>query len=369
MRKLLLAIVLLGAVVGGVILFRSSPKPAEQKSVAAPSTSSNDALVALTDAPRSLHPTPKPNFAPRSPFLDSDVMKAVQTAVAAGDREALDAAYQALVEHIKAHPEMIDDYIAGLRSEQNEHVLRTLARALGDSEAVWGEKLTQAAIELAKDSSFQQRQHMMLHLMGQFPEMQNDVHDAIRQISLQDPDSQVKTSAVVTMADWIEKFPDQTMALLNEVANIFNTAKEEDVLAFTYQLLALHKEKLTPEMHAAIAERLKAETDPFMRIPLVSALSAAPDETRKQTVTYLQSLFEHESDVEKKRNDLALLVAVQKGESVPMLRKLSNGGDLLAQDANDYLSLIAVGPLEPETIFNQKATRDIMRNPPEKHAD
>ena len=365
MRKLLLAIVILCAVAASLVFFRSKPTSAELPKLVGATSQTNDvkpSATAVASAPKTISRPPRqPNLAPRAGFLDSDIMVAVRKAVESGDRVALDGAYQSLVEYLRAHPENIDDYIA-------EDVLRSLSRAIAESDALWGEKLSAAASELAKDSSFQQRQHMMLHLIGQFPEIGKDVHDAVIDVANQDPDSQVKTSAVVALADWIEKFPEQTVALLDEVAKVFNTAKDEDVLAFTYQVLALHKEKLSREMHAALADRLQKENNQYLRVPMVTALSAAPADIRDQTASYLNSLFNTHTDLEMKRDDLAQIVALTKEASEPLLRTLVNRGDRLAQDAMDYLSLISVGPLDAETIFNQKATRDVAQNG-EKHGD
>ncbi|MGI8964907.1 MAG: hypothetical protein ACR2H1_02335, partial [Limisphaerales bacterium] len=165
-----------------------------------------------------------------STSLDTD-MATLRAAVAARDREALDRAKTSLISFINSHPGLVEDYVAVLRSEQNEHVLRTFALALAETEVglLANDKIISAAIQLAKDSSFEQRQHIMLNLMSKFPEMRDDVFQTVLELSQHDPTSQVKTSAVVVLADWMERFPDKKEKLLEHVGQIFKTAADEDV--------------------------------------------------------------------------------------------------------------------------------------------
>jgi hypothetical protein len=101
--------------------------------------------------------------------------------------------------------------------------------------------------------------------MANFPEMRDDVFQTVLQVSRQDPDAQVKTSAVVVLADWIQAFPEKTAMLIDQLSQIFKTAGDEDVRALSYQLFALHKDKLPPDLQAALFERLKIEPDSFSR--------------------------------------------------------------------------------------------------------
>ncbi|MDQ6633078.1 MAG: hypothetical protein M3Y82_15205 [Verrucomicrobiota bacterium] len=288
---------------------------------------------------------------------------ALRAAVAARDREALDRAKISLISFINAHPGLVDDYVAVLQSEQNEHVLRAFALALAETEVglLANDKIISAAIQLAKDSSFEQRQHIMLNLMAKFPEMRDNVFQTVLELSQHDPNSQVKTSAVVVLADWMERFPDKKESLLEHVGQIFKTAADEDVRVFTYQILALHSEQLPRELQTALVERLKTEPDSFNANLLATALAAAPEDLRQKALAHLQTDFEKETNLEKKRNQLAQIVCLAKKESGPLLEKISAGDSLLAQDARDYLALLSAGKIKPEALFQQKAIRDANR--------
>ena len=300
-----------------------------------------------------------PNLGPRTAFLDGKLMQDVRSAVRTQNGVALDRAFNALVDHIRAHPEQEEEYLAGLRAEPEEYVLRTLARAISESDALWGDRLAQTAIDLVKDSSFQQRQHIMLHLMGQFPEMRDDLFQAVIERSSQDPDSQVKTSAVVVFADWMETYPDRAEQLMGQVERVFHTATEEDVLGFTYQMLAMRKQELSRELHTALNERLKMETEFINGGLIAAALSAAPDDIRQDAIAHLQKARAEATDPEMQRELLLQLVALSGEQALPLLREASVGDSLLAQDARDYLALLSGGTsIEPEAFIMAKAVRD-----------
>jgi hypothetical protein len=362
MNKVIITCVVLLGLLAGIFFFRSDRKTEASKG--APVTSNPSSETNATSAKNSGATSAVSNSGQvHAGFLGSDVMKTMRTVIETRNEAAFQGTFDALTEYIKAHPELADEYIAALRAEQNEHVLRALARAIAASEAVWSDKLSKTAIELAKDSSFQQRQHIMLHMMSSFPEMADDVYQAAVELSQKDPDSQVKTSAVVLLADWMDRFPEKTSVVLEHVESLLNTATDSDVLAFTYQLLALHKEKLSPAFHAVLGDRLKTEADLYNRNLIASALFDAPEETRREALSFVQTAFTAEKDMEKQRNLLAQIVCLAKQGSIPLLEKNSTGDSLLAQDAKEYAALLSTGePFEPEAIFLKKAIRDGLQN-------
>ncbi len=304
----------------------------------------------------------------RPDLLDADVVKAARASIEKGEMDAVEGVYEFFFQYIKAHPENVDEFVAAFWNEKNEHVLRALARAMVDVEAglLSNAKVIEAAIQLAKDTSFEQRQHIMLHLMAQFPEMNEEARQAILELSRNDPNPQVKTSAVAALADWMDSFPEKTGLLLQQVGNVFKTTQDDDVRLFTYQILALHKESLTHDLQLALSERLKAEKDIFNCNLIASALSVAPDEIRLSAVNYVQSIFGKEEDLEKKRTLLAQIVALARQDSIPLLTKYKNEDSILAQDAKEYLALVSSDqPFDAEQIFQQKAIRDAQNMPRE----
>lgn len=373
--KKLFALLIVAAAAVLIIFFGPSPKSRDTKATGpVASKQPQEAHAKTPENTPKLQPDattpPQAKFGPHSAFLDSDIMAAVRAAVQSGDRDAFERAFEALTEYIRAHPEKIDDYIASLRSEPNEHVLRALARAIAASEAIWGDKLAQTAIELAKDTSYEQRQHIMLHLMSGFSEMRDDLYQAILERSRNDPNSQVKTSAVVVMADWMEKFPENNTRLITEVGEALKSAVDEDVRAFAYQVLALHKEKLPPDIQNTLLAQLKTEPNSFNANLIVLALTAAPENIRKDSLAYLHSSYNKESDMETKRNQLAQIVCIERDGANALLKEIASGKDpLLAEDAHHYLAFLSSGDLELETIFQQKAVRDNLREGSDKHKD
>ncbi|MGI8967054.1 MAG: hypothetical protein ACR2H1_13340, partial [Limisphaerales bacterium] len=126
-------------------------------------------------------------------------------------------------------------------------------------------------------------------------------------------------------------------------------------------ILALHSEQLPRELHAALVERLKTEPDSFNGNLLATALAAAPEDLRQNALAHIQTDFEKETNPEKKRNQLAQIVCLAKKKAEPLLKKISVGDSLLAQDARDYRALLSAGPVKPEALFQQKAIRDANR--------
>jgi hypothetical protein len=358
-KKILLLILFVLFLAAGFIFFGPSKKTAESKTAA-------DKTGAISEsAPSSVGKTSadkvdKISKPAQSTLASSDVMAAVRAAVANGDRAGYEEAFKGLVDYINAHPERVDEYVALLKTEQNEHVLRTFALAMAETEVglLENDQIINAAMELAKDSSFEQRQHIVLNLMSKFPDMRDDVFQTVLGLTQQDPDSQVKTSAVAVFADWMERLPEKSGMLLEQIGEIFKTAQEEDVRAFTYQLMALHKDNLPREMQVALGERLKTETDSFGCNLLALALCNAPDDIRGDAISYVRTAFGTEKDSEKQRNLLAQYVCLAKGESIPLLQTTSAGRSSLAEDAKDYLVLLTRGTLDPELVFRQKAIRD-----------
>ncbi len=282
-------------------------------------------------------------------------------------------AYHELIALFEAHPERVEDYIGMMRSEQDEHVLRvfTLALAASESGLLANEEIIKMAMELAKDSSFEQRQHIMLHLMSNF-EMRDDVFGSILEISRQDPNSQVKASSLIVMADWMDRFPDKSDVLLQKIGDIFKTAEDEDVRVLSYQVLSLHKEQLSREMHLLLSERLMSEPDSFAGNLIATALFAAPDDIRMDALAQTQSAFDKEADPERKRNLLAQIVCLSRGDVTELLRQISSGDTPLAHDARDYLAIVSTGgPFEPQDIIMHKDIRDgdhsSCTNPDHKH--
>jgi hypothetical protein len=353
MKKASLILLLVVTGTGLIIFLRPSQNPATgPEKFDAPSSRNSDISAfnrSVPDESRS--------------FLNTPIMNAVRSALATRDEQAFSLAYESLIEYIKAHPEQIDDYMEALRTEQNEQVLRSLARAIAASEVLWGDKLIETAIELAKDSSFLQRQHMMLHLMANSPEMRDDAFQAVLEIAQRDPDPQVKTSAVVAMAEWMHKFPDQTDGLLSHMESILKTAVDEDVRLFTYQLLALHKEKLPPEMQSTLVTHLKSAADSFSGTLISMALFSAPQHIRNDAAAHVETLYRKASDIEMQRNYLFQLVCLAQNDCVPLLQKTSVSGCLLGEDAQQYLAMLSTGSVNPEDILMQKAVRDAQRNP------
>ena len=362
MKKLLVIVLLMGALATGLYLFLSKPlEPTPPPSVAKQSqpgtpVSAPAAPAASTSAPQ----------AKAGALFESDAYKALRAAVQAGNQGAAVDAFDNLVAFVKAHPEMVDDYVAALRTEKSEMVLRYLALALAESkEVLRDDKIARVAIELAKDNSFQQRQHIALHLMGSFPEMRDDVRQAVIEISGQDRDSQVKASAVAVLADWMETFHGETGAgLITELEQIFKTAVDADVRGFTYQLAAAHKEQLPRSFQLALVERLKTETDWTGRNIIIAALTAAPGDIRGPVLAQVQSSFDHETDLENKRNLLAQLVTLIKEDSVDLLQKAVAENSPLAEDAKAYLAIITDGTVSADTVFGQKSAIDAARIPP-----
>jgi len=255
----------------------------------------------------------------------------------------------------------VTEIIFTILSPSDAAIASAFALALAQTEVglMENDKIILASIEMAKDSSFEQRQHIMLNLMSKFPGMRDDVFQTVLELSKQDPNSQVKTSAVTVLADWMDQLPDQKEMLLQQVAEIFKTAQDNDVRGFTYQVLALHRENLSRDMQLAISERLKTETDSFNGNLLALALSTAPDAVRQGALFHVQNAFNAETDSEKQRNLLAQIVCLAKGDSLPLLQKNSVGDSLLAQDARDYLALLTSnGVMDPELVLQQKAIRD-----------
>lgn len=293
-------------------------------------------------------------------FQKNDVIARLRAGIAAQDGAAMDAAYQDLIKYFEAHPEQAAEYVEFMRTEKEEQVLRMFALAMAASESglVANEEIIKAAMELAKDGSFEQRQHIMLHLMSNF-EMRDDVFESIYDISKNDANSQVKTSSVVVLADWMERFPDKADQLLARIGDIFKSAQEEDVRDFTYQVLALHKEQLTRDMHVLLQERLASEPDSYSANLIASALFAAPDDIRLDALTKTQTTFNAEADPERKRNLLLQLVCLSRGDIAPLLQQLSSGDSPLALDARDYLALVSNGgPFDPHDVLVQKSIRD-----------
>ncbi len=357
MKKFILIALSIFCLVLIFVVLRPSQKQTSSSSSNA--NTSSDGASGKVDAIKAARAT-------RSGSIGTDYLTTVRAAIALGDRGSIDDAFASLVEYLNAHPEKVDEYVGTLRSEKDEQVLRTFALALAQSQAglLENPKIIQTAIEMSKDSSFEQRQHIMLNLMAKFPEIRDDVLQNVVELSDKDPNSQVKTSAVVVLADWMDKFPDKSAGLLDQIGSIFNTATDPDVRGFTYQILALKKDKLSREMQSALSERLKIETDSFSGNLIVSALSAAPDDIRESARTQIQNAFNVTSDMEKKRNLLAQLVCLGRGDSVSILDKNSEGTSPLAEDAREYKKLLADGALvAPEVIFQNKAERDASKQP------
>ncbi len=290
---------------------------------------------------------------------DTLEIAALRKALSAENHDGLQAACDALKAYIEAHPERVSEFIEFMRSEKDEHVLRQFALVLAGTEVglLENEEIIKTAIELAKDSAFEQRQHIMLHLMADFPQMRDDVLAAILSITQSDPNPQVKTSGVVTLADLTERFPDHASALLGEIWQISKTAKDQEVLLFTYQMLALHKEQLTPDMFSMLGDRFKNESDPFAGNLIACALFAAPEGVRNQALQHAQAAFDAAVDPQGKRDRLFDLVCISQGKQIPLLERLSPGDSLINADAREY-RVVVNGPFEPQDLLGIKASHD-----------
>ncbi len=174
-----------------------------------------------------------------------------------------------------------------------------------------------------------------------------------------DPRSQVKTSALAAIADWMENHPKKNEVLINHIAEAFKTATEPDVRAFSYQMLALHSDLLSPALQTQIAERLKTEPDSFNGNLLAEALFTAPDNIRSEAISHAEAVFSAETDMDKKCNLLAQIVCLSRGDTKPLLEQVAASGDSdVAKIAKNYLALLSLGgPLQPEIIFGQISNR------------
>ena len=375
MKKASLIVGIAVVAVAAIFVLKNSSKTPPEKQVqnssssTATSASSKPTVEGVTAVKTA---TASPGQPSSTAFGNSSIISALRAAVLAEDREGIDRASKELIDYINAHPDSVEDYVGFMKTEQNEYVLRMFTLALAQTEVglLENDKIIQTAIDLAKDRTIEQRQHIMLHLLSKLPDMRENAFEAVMELSQQDPNSQVKTSAVTVLADWLEAYPDKMAEILGKVQEIFKTAKEDDVRAFTYQLLALHKESLTPEFHVQLSERLRSEPDLFNRNVIATALFAAPDAIRNDAFNFVNSMFQKETDMEIRRNLLAQMVCVKRGDVLPLLEKLSVGDSQLAQDARIYTGLVSSGQgFDPQDIFLQKAIRDAANQKHEEHKD
>lgn len=306
-------------------------------------------------------------------FAKGEIMNALRAAFGPPrNDEALETAYAALLAYINAHPEQVADYVNILRTETHEQVLRRFSFAIAESEVGLqaNDEIIQAAIEMAKDRTIEQRQHIMLYMMSRFPDMRDDVHEAVRELARTDPNPQVRNSALSVMADWMEAHPDQVLSLLDDVEKVYETTDEDEVRAYTYQLFGLHTEKLPEDLHRSLFDRLKTEPDSFNCNLIAAALIGAPMEIKADALAYVQKTFDAEADVETRRNLLLQIVCLSGNDALPLLEKHAKEGSPLATDAAAFAKLLARGEgVEPFQLFEQRAIIDTKELPEKGHDD
>jgi hypothetical protein len=132
-KKILLLILFVLFLAAGFIFFGPSKKTAESKT-AADKTGAISGRAPSSVGRISADKVDKISKPVQSTLASSDVMAAVRAAVANGDRAGYEDAFKGLVDYINAHPDRVDEYVALLKTEQNEHVLRTFALAIAETE-------------------------------------------------------------------------------------------------------------------------------------------------------------------------------------------------------------------------------------------
>jgi hypothetical protein len=336
MKKALLVVALL-VVAGGLYVALKSPSKQTDASASANSTAAKaeggDNKVTLT--------SPKLAEQPLTGFAASPVIAALRESLKSGDRPNFDPAFQALVDYINANPGNVEEFNGFMRTESDEQVLRFFTFALAASEVglLENDEIIKTVTELAKTSTgFEQRQHIMLHLMSKFPDVRENVLQTVLDVAQNDPNAHVKTSGMVVLADWMEAHPDRTAEMLDHVRNIFNSSADQEVRAFGYQMLALHKESLPPEVHTQLAQTLRSEPDSFHGNLIAMALFAAPDSVRNDAIPYLQNAYQNETDAVIQRNRLLQWLMVSRGEDTEYLRRVAAGNSPAAEDAKVYLT-------------------------------
>ncbi len=291
-------------------------------------------------------------------FLQSDLVANLRAALATQDQALIEKAFEELVAFIQAHPELAEEYLAALRTEPEEQLLRGLAKAMQRSEALMAsDEFIKSIVEIAKQQGFEQRQHIMLDTLAQAALIKPELFDAMKQMSeAADQPSEVRASAIAVYADWMAKFPEKSKMIIDELGRSLKETNDDSVRALSVQLLALHKENLPRDVQIALAERLKVEPYPAGQNLICSALSAAAPEIRDPVFRYLDNLFTAETDETERRLLLARLVILNPGVMPARLEQIGKGDSEIARDALDYLQTMNMGKLP--TLANIPAIVD-----------
>lgn len=345
--KKLAVVILLSLAIGGLILIRTTSS-SEKTGVATDSepVAGDSAKKARSARPEKLQED--------NSFLQNPLVANLRAAMAARDQALIEKAFEELVAFIQQHPELTEEYLAALRTEPEEHLLRGLAKAMQRSETLMeNDAFIKSLIDLAQQQGFEQRQHIVLDTLAHAAYIKPDLFDAIKNISeAATQPSEVRASAIAVYADWMRKFPEKSPMMISELGRSLKETDDETVRALSVQLLALHRDKLTRDIQLALAERLKVEPQPAGQNLIASALSAAPPEIRGHVLGYLQGQYSSQADVAQKRLTLAQMVMLSPMEMRPMLEEVARGDSDLANDAREYLVLVNTQQVTPEMIMN-----------------
>lgn len=359
MKSALLLVVAI-VIVGAAYFFKPS-KPAE---TASDSTSSQTASG--TSEPDGKPVIPRPTRAPESTFSANADIAQLKAWLKEGNHGQLEGLLAKMVMDLKAHPELVHELLEGLKTETDPRLLPMLSRVILEGGAIADPAVAETALALAKSDSVEPRRHAGLFLLGEVPNVTPEMTDTVAAVSREARETLVRTSALATMADWMEDHADKKPALAEEM---LKTIKGSDTLEVRANGLLFLVNNLTqlPENFTTEVMDFLDDSSHYNRMTAARGLSKMSQQ-RAVIVPKIEAALRAEKVEEARRSMLGSLVAATGTGARPYLQQFANDPSL-AQDVRDYVGILDAGVIDAREIAERKDQIDVARNPivVEKH--
>ena len=327
------------AVVGVIVLSNRTPQRSQK------SQETTNETQSITKRPTSSQRTKT------EPTTGDPDLARLKDAVRQGNYGDVEAVMVTLTYYLKERPELLNEILESLATETNPNYLTQLAKVIEDGGALTNKAVTEAALNIARNDSLSAQRHTALALLGKIPEVSTETSDSIRELALQAADPQVRTSAIATMANWMNDHPERSIDWNSDLLKISNSSDSPEIRATALQTIAVHLPGLPGSFTTAMLDHL--EGDPFSRAIAARALGNVPQSMTTTVLPKLQQAFRSETETEIKRTLLSSIVQTGRNNLNEILQPLATD-PTLGRDVQDYLEILARGINDPAELQREK---------------
>jgi hypothetical protein len=355
MKKVLLLIIFV-VLAGAVYFLRSSRLPADVGK--APNAQTDDKS-------RTFNRSTARSELPDTPSANDDIAQ-LKALLKAKNLEPIDAILAKMIQDLKDNPEKLNELLDAIKSELSPQLLPLLTRVIVESGSITNPLVAKVSLDVAKNDTVEARRHAALYLLGEVPEVSSEMRETVGAVSREARETLVRTSALATMADWMNDHPDM---IPNLSGDIMQTVRSSDTLEVRANGLLFVSQHLNQLPESFTTEMIGFLNDPsqYNRATAARALATLPQK-RAQVLSLLEQALSVERDLDTKRIMLGAIVRTGNTGSSELLNKFAND-PTLADDVRDYRNIMAGGVTDWKEIYRLKEETDMARHPValEKH--